>query len=83
VLAILDVDRGVVEGRVRPGRRVDDRTGAVLLHLRVAPARSLAAGMLEENDFARFFRQRLLRGVGVEGELHPLPVALMEVVELG
>jgi hypothetical protein len=67
---------------MRPRGRVDDRTRAVLLHLRVVPAGSLAAGVLKENDFARFLWQRLFRGVGVESELHPLPVALVEVVEL-
>jgi hypothetical protein len=82
VLTVLDVDRGVVERRVRPCGRVDDRPGAFLLHLRVVPAGALAAGVLEEDDLARFTCQRLLRGVGFEGELHPLPVALVEIVEL-
>jgi hypothetical protein len=38
--------------------------------------------VLEEDHFARFFLQRLLGGVRFEGQLHPLPVALVEVVEL-
>ena len=82
MLPVLDVDRGVVERRVRAGGRVDDRPRALLLYLRVVPVGTLAAGVLEHNDFARLLPQRLLRGVGLEGELHPLPVALVEIVEL-
>ena len=38
--------------------------------------------MLEEDDLVRFFAQRRGRGVRFEADLHPLPVALVEVVEL-
>ena len=58
MLAVLDVDGGVVEGRVRARRRVDDRVRPFLLHLAVFPVGALAAGVLEEDDFARFFVQR-------------------------
>ena len=61
VLAVLDVHRGVVEGRVRARRRVDDRVRPFLLHLAVFPGGALAAGVLEEDDFGRFFVQRRRR----------------------
>ena len=67
---------------MRAGGGVDDRVRPLLLHLAVFPFGALSARVLEDDDLARFFFQRPGRGVGLEAELHPLPVALVEVVEL-
>ena len=48
----------------------------------VVPIGALAPGVLEEGDLRWPLRERLGGRVGVEGDLHPLPVALMDVVEL-
>lgn len=67
---------------MRAGGGVDDRVGALLLDLAVIPPGFLAAAVLEEPDPARPFCQRLARIGGFEDDLHPLPVALVQVVEL-
>ena len=79
---VLDVDRLAVEGRVRARGRVDDRMRAVLLHLLVVPAGLLAPAMLEQPHLRRALLERLRRGRRVEDQLHPLPVGLVQVVEL-
>ena len=67
---------------MRSGGRIDDRVVAVLLDLGVVPVRPLSAGVLEERYLRRPLRECLGRSVRVEGDLHPLPVALMDIVEL-
>ncbi len=67
---------------MRAGRRVDDRVRAFLLHLGVFPIGGLAPGVLEEDHLARPTPQRGARVRRFEGDLHPLPVALVHVVEL-
>jgi|GEM_PF-3823112 len=79
---VLDVDGSLVEGRVRARRRIGDRVRALLLHLAVGPVGLLAAAVLEEADFAWPFSQRLGRVRCLEDDLHPLPIALVQVVEL-
>ena len=81
-LAVLDEDRRLVEGRVRARRGIDDRVGALLLDLAVCPVGHLPAAVLEQRHLARALGERLGGGLGVEGDLHPLPVALVHVVEL-
>ena len=61
VRSVLDVDRVVEEGGVRPSRRVDDRMGPVLLDLGVIPVGALSAGVLEQGDLGRPVRQGLRR----------------------
>ena len=56
--------------------------GPVLLDLGVVPAGPLPAGVLEERDLLTALSSACARGVGVEGDLHALPVALVDVVEL-
>ena len=82
VRPVLDVDRVVVEGGVRAGGRVDDRVRPVLLDLGVVPIGPFAARVLEEGDLGGALRQGLRGRVRVERDLHPLPVALVDVVEL-
>src|ERR1700730_16726036 len=55
---------------------------ATTLDLGIAPLRVLAAGVLKQNDLVRRARERLGRSVSVKGELHPLPVAFMQIVEV-
>ncbi len=81
-LAVFDVDRRAVEGRVRAGGRVDDRVLAALLDLLIRPLGALAAAVLEQPHLRRPRGQRPPRAAGVEDDLHPLPVRLVDVVEL-
>ena len=71
----------VVEVRVRAGRRVHDRMGAVdEVELVVAPARLLRSLVLAVADLGRSLRERIARGCRVEVELDHLPVAFVQVV---
>src|SRR6185503_11222410 len=78
----LEPDRRAEEGRVRARGRIDDRVRPLLLHALVVPVRGLATAVLEQADLVRAVPQRLLRRRTVEGDLHALPVALVQVVEL-
>ena len=76
-----EIESLAVEVRVRPGRRMHDRVGAVdELELRVVPRRPFGALVLAVADRRGRLRERLGRGGGVEVELDHLPVALVRVV---
>jgi hypothetical protein len=55
---------------------------AALLDLVVGPVGLLTAPVLEEPDLGRASGERLANAVRVEDDLHALPVALVQIVEL-